>query len=114
MVGTLIEKDGRWLEASANPTIEVARSTAEEIQGKVDRHGVRPLYRNRMMVRTEAPSWAWLQECELMVYRGRHVLSSSLWTRACFVLFASVFLQECRYAYKSGIFPSCRPALPTL
>ena len=41
-----------------NPTAEVARSTAEEIPakvaGKVDRHGVRPLYRNRMMVRTES------------------------------------------------------------
>ena len=53
-----------------NPTAEVARSTAEEIHAKVDRHGVRPLYRNRMMVRTESTLLGFLQECELRWYRG--------------------------------------------
>jgi hypothetical protein len=41
--GKLIEKDGRWLEATAESTAEVARSNAEEIHAKVDRHGFRPL-----------------------------------------------------------------------
>jgi hypothetical protein len=54
MVGTLIEKDGAGWKHPQNPTAEVARSIAEEILRKVDRHGVRPLYRNRMMVRTES------------------------------------------------------------
>jgi hypothetical protein len=57
MVGTLIEKVAAGWKPPQNLTAEVARSTAEEIpvkeDGKVDRHGVRPLSRNRMMVRTE-------------------------------------------------------------
>jgi len=58
MVGTLIEKEAAGWKPPQNLTAEVARSTAEEIlgkvAGKVDRHGVRPLAWNRMMVRTES------------------------------------------------------------
>jgi hypothetical protein len=43
MVGTLIEKEAAGWKPPQNLTAEVARSTAEEIPAKVDRHGVRPL-----------------------------------------------------------------------
>jgi hypothetical protein len=61
-----------------NLTAEVARSTAEEIPGKVDRHGFRPLQPNPMVVGEERffPEKK-KEKSEARWYRGRRVLSSS-------------------------------------